>query len=450
MVYLQATAILIVFAGFAALMVARVLPALLALPAMAIGIALVAGTEPRVILDTVISGGAVRLSAAIAAVVFGGILAQVVRRAGVADAIVKRAAELSGENAVAVALAVAAACVLLFMALSGLGAVILVASLAFPVLLAVGVRPISAAGLFLVAMSVGGILNVANWQFYMDALGLPQSAVRSLAVAIFVPGLVAIGLFVALEVGRGRRLMWAVGGRSPGSRLSAAGYLTPVIPILLVLAPVALRPLLARWNAVAAPAWEFPVVAAMLVGVLWGVLTARRPEGGRVQLLSASVIEGIRDVAPAIGLMIGIGMLFTAVSSEPVKACLVWHDAETGEPRGPLAMLRITSPVAFVVVWTALAPLALYRGPLNVWGMGIGIAGALVAGGVLPPAAAMAGLMAVGQVQGICDPTNTHNVWVAGELGVDTQDILRRTLPYAWGFAAVALAVGAAMFHSSA
>ena len=184
----------------------------------------------------------------------------------------------------------------------------------------------------------------------------------------------------------------------------------------------------------------------MLIGVAWGVVTAPRPENGRVQLASAVTIEGLRDVAPAIVLIMGIGMLFLSVSSEPVKACLVIQDPTTGTESGPLAILRTTSPVAFVLVWGALAPLALYRGPLNVWGMGFGIAGLLMAGNALPGAAIMAGLMAVGQVQGICDPTNTHNVWVAGALSVEVQQILRRTLPFAWGLAIIGLVIGACLF----
>ena len=40
--------------------------------------------------------------------------------------------------------------------------------------------------------------------------------------------------------------------------------------------------------------------------------------------------------------------------------------------------------------------------------------------------------MSVGQIQGICDPTNTHNIWIASYLGTNTQALLRKTLPYAW------------------
>jgi H+/gluconate symporter-like permease len=458
--YWQAVGVLVVFVVFAVLMMTRRLPALLALPAMAAAIALVGGMGVMDMLGTVIGEGAMRLATPIAAVIFGGALAQVVRRTGVAESIVKRAAELSGDNAVTVSLVVAAACVVLFMTLSGLGAVILVASLAFPVLLAVGVRPLAAGSLFLIAMSVGGVLNVVNWQFYIDALGVTQAQVRQYALVLFVPSLLAVLAYVMIDVRlAGRRHMWAEDRRPPAPAVSPVRLATPIIPVLLILLPPVSRPLL---NLVAPSlgyepgteaheallGWEFPIVAAMVLGVLWGALLGPRPEGGRIQLITASLLEGIKDVAPAVGLMMGIGMLFMAVSSPEVKECLVTQDPATGEMTGPLTLLRVSSPVAYVLLWGAMAPLALYRGPLNVWGMGIGIAGVLVAGGVLPAGAAMAALMSVGHVQGVSDPTNTHNVWVGATLGVEVQDLLKRTLPYSWILAVVGLAIAVPWFLS--
>jgi hypothetical protein len=52
----------------------------------------------------------------------------------------------------------------------------------------------------------------------------------------------------------------------------------------------------------------------------------------------------------------------------------------------------------------------------------------------------MAAFLAVGQIQGVCDPTNTHNVWLATFSKSSTEKFLRMTLPYVWGFATAALA----------
>ena len=61
-------------------------------------------------------------------------------------------------------------------------------------------------------------------------------------------------------------------------------------------------------------------------------------------------------------------------------------------------------------------------------------------------AAVMAVLLSVGQIQGVCDPTNTHNVWIANYVGVDVQQILRATLPFVWVTSAFGLLIGAFLF----
>ena len=53
----------------------------------------------------------------------------------------------------------------------------------------------------------------------------------------------------------------------------------------------------------------------------------------------------------------------------------------------------------------------------------------MLASGVLPPFALLAAIMSIVQVQNVCDPTNTHNVWVATYTGVRVEDISIATLP---------------------
>jgi hypothetical protein len=182
--------------------------------------------------------------------------------------------------------------------------------------------------------------------------------------------------------------------------------------------------------------FEFPIITAMVIGIAYGLLAAPRPTQGRVQLLTRAAVDGIGGVAPAVALMLGIGMLIKAVM----------HPQVLDHVRPLLTSLLPGTRVGYVVVFTALAPLALYRGPLNVWGMGFGLAKMMTAAPGLGPAAVMAALLSVGQIQGVCDPTNTHNVWIANYLGVDVQRILRATIAYVWAAAAAGLVVAAVLF----
>jgi hypothetical protein len=78
--------------------------------------------------------------------------------------------------------------------------------------------------------------------------------------------------------------------------------------------------------------------------------------------------------------------------------------------------------------------------------MGYGLAAVFLASGMFP-GAVMGLLMSVGQIQGISDPTNTHNVWLANEMQQDVQKVLWNTIPYTWATAIAGLMIAAAMFY---
>ena len=126
----------------------------------------------------------------------------------------------------------------------------------------------------------------------------------------------------------------------------------------------------------------------------------------------------------------GIGMLLVATREPQFSAAL--------QPLVGGTWLR--NPVAYVLLFGVASPLVLYRGPLNPFGVGIAIFTALLTAHVLPAVVLVAAIMAVVQVQNVCDPTNTANVWVANFTGVPIVTITKRTLAYQ-----TAVAIGATL-----
>jgi DcuC family C4-dicarboxylate transporter len=430
-----ALALLAIFAVMAVLMYLNRLPAIVALPAMAIAIAL-AGRVPWTDLAEIISKGAFRLHEAYATAILGAVLAEIVSKTGVAETMVKKAAELGGERPLVLGLLLTAVVALLFTTLAGLGAVIMVATIVFPILLALGVPQLAVGCLFLLGMSLGGVFNLTNWQLYRQVMGLSTGTILSFALPL--AGLMAVATVafavVQLRPSRMRRYWQDPAPPTPPAFAPWYALATPVLPLLVLLGSV-------LYNRIARPVepFDFPIITAMVIGVAYGLLVARRPSQGRVQLLTRSSIDGIGAVAPAVALMIGIGMLIEAVT----------HPAVLENVQPVLAALLPHTRLGYVLIFTVFAPLALYRGPLNVWGMGFGLAKMMAGVPGLGPAAIMAALLSVGQLQGVSDPTNTHNVWIANYVGVDAQRILRATLPYVWVAAALGLVVGAVLFVAS-
>ena len=100
--------------------------------------------------------------------------------------------------------------------------------------------------------------------------------------------------------------------------------------------------------------------------------------------------------------------------------------------------------VMFILIFGLLSVLAIYRGPLNVWGLGSGIVALLAASG-MNPVAAMVALRLDSNVQAVCDPTNSHNVWVSDFTKVDVNEYLKKTILWIMASTFVGLVVASFM-----
>lgn len=420
---LRVVLILAVFAAGVALMMTKKCPAILALPLMGILIAAVAGVplndpDPEVpsIAGFVIGAGSARLASTIVVTLFGAVFAKVIQKKGISDTIIRKAAELAGDRPQAIAFALTAATALIFTAMSGAGPVIMVSQIAIPLLLSAGVAPVVAASLVLLGLNIGLLFNVSQYQLYVDVIGMDMEVIKSTSL---VMGAICAAVTVVYIIVNTRRAgaAWSVPASGPASHVPGPALLVPLLPIGLVF--------FLRWNA----------ETALLVSIVATALVTKPSQ--LVQVLSSSVVEGIKDVAGVIALMVGIGILLNGVSAPQTSALM----------QPVISLLLPTSPVMYVGLFTLLSPLALYRGPLNMYGLGSGIASVIAAAGALSPAAVGMALRSTGIVQCVADPTNTQNVIVADYADADVGDILRSTLPYTVAMAFACLAYAAATLY---
>ncbi|HHW56887.1 MAG TPA: C4-dicarboxylate ABC transporter [Clostridia bacterium] len=427
---MQAILILVLFLIIAGLMVTRKLPTLIALPILAIGIALIAGVplkmvDPKTKVDTgllayVIDGGAIKLAAAYVAVMFGAWLGQIMNQTGISKSIVKTAAELGGDRPFIITILVAAAIALLFTTVGGLGAVIMIGSITLPILMSVGVAPITAIAVFLFGMAIGLELNMGNWAFYITATGVTLEQVKNFALVLMVLTAITALIFIIIEFKRqGLKFSWAqVNEEDAEQKVNFLALLTPLIPITFVL--------IFKWS----------IISSFMIGIVYSVITTQKSVKNALNTLTKTAYDGIADSAPAVLLMIGIGMLLNAVMHPMVAKSL--------EPI--LKSIIPSSRISYIIFFSLLAPLALYRGPLNLWGLGSGIAGLIIGLKLLPPTAVMGALLSTERIQAIGDPTNTHNVWLSNYAGVDVNKLLLKLLPYIWALAIAGVIAASIMF----
>lgn len=417
------------------LMYRKKMNALIGLPSMAVLIGLAADLPFKTILSEIIAEGALRLHNPIIVVIFGAALAEIVQRSGIVGVLIKNTAEFLGDRKYLVTTLLMLVVALLFTVLSGLGAIVMVGSIVFPILISMGISRLNAACIFLIGLSLGGTLNLMNWSLFTEVLKLSQAEIMRYVLLYFPVTLVVSIAFIVIELRKesGTSFRLALKSESQSGGPNVFAYFTPLVPVILVFA-FGIRALLSDTPDTE---FQFPIIAAMFLGIVYGVVTAPKSAGPKAKLFSKSLFDGISNVGPAIALMLGIGMLLKAVANAQVKALLA-PVAAAVLPQGALS---------YVLVFTLCAPLALYRGPLNIWGMGSGLVALIKDSGAMPAAAIMGALMAVGQIQGVSDPTNTYNVWIANYLGTDVVKIMKRTLLYMWITALLGLVVAVFLYY---
>lgn len=407
MATLQVILIFAIFIAGVVLMMTKKLPAILALPLMGILIAAVAGVpfvsadaDTQSITDFVLSKGAVKLAGTISVTIFGAIFAKAIQKEGISDAIIRKAAELAGDKPTAIALALTAAIAIIFTAMSGAGPVIMVSQIAIPLFLSAGIEPVVAASLILFGLNIGLLFNVSQYQLYVDTIGMDMNVILSTSAVMGVICAIVTIVYIVVNTRSAKKsAAWAA--KAPAKTdVNPVALIMPLVPIVLVF--------FLKWNA----------ETALLISIIVTVLITKPKEA--VQVLSSSVVEGIKDVAGVIGLMMGIGILLNGVSA-----------TQTSSLMQPIISAIVPSnPIVYVILFTILSPLALYRGPLNMYGLGSGLAKIMVAAGTLSASAVGMALRSTSVVQCVSDPTNTQNVIVADYANVDVNDILKSTLPY--------------------
>ena len=257
--------IIAVFVAVVALMVTDKLNAVAALPLMAIVMCAVAGVPFKTIVNDVVGGGISGLSGAIFSTLIAAILGEVIRKTGIAEKLIRSAAELGGDNPYVLAVLCFLACGFCFIGLNGVGSKIMLGLIVFPIMLSVGVPKVIAAFVMLAGTSVGYFMNVSRWTFIGNLVGLEATdpLIKNTAVMILIPAVIICVALILIGIKvKGPVFSWAVkkndGEKSDKSKdVPLYSILAPIIPLVLVLA------------------FKCNVNAALIVGILYAILTTQ-------------------------------------------------------------------------------------------------------------------------------------------------------------------------------
>lgn len=360
-------------------------------------------------VNELISQPAMKYGSTIMVIVFGSWFGRVLVETGIASDISRQVIKLSYRFPLLAAVLVCLITAFIFTSAYGVGAVIAIAVILLPILESLGLKKNVAVTAFV--MSIGApmyvnIVIVKQIQLFFPqvvygpkylAFGFSAMAIQLLVVILFV-------LLHAKHLHRNDRP--AAQAKTNQPTVNKLTYILPVLPVLMNIC--------FKWE---------PIPVLMLAIALALLLTGKLTHGyHKLQdFVNQTIKQSVSDIATLIVMLMFLAM-FSAVA---VKV--------TGRFESVLTAVVPHSPWLLALVFGLLAPLALFRGPLMVWGAGSATAAVLAATGFFNPyfAFAMIIIPSVSMAVSTCI-TQSWNLWVVQETKLPVKTFLQTGVPFGW------------------
>lgn len=363
-------------------------------------------------------------------IIFGSWFGRILIETGIARTIIRKAVELGGDRPAITCILLCAVVTAIFTTAYGVGAVVAIGVIVFPIMLSLGVSKTLATSSYAMAVGCGLYFNssllkqaagtmVVNEQQYNP---LTSEWYRFAAVALALHFL-AIIILIIINVKKEKKVQtWAVNLQTDVPEQKSANLfacLTPIIPVSITIA------------------FGFSGIVSIIIAVVWALAWTGYLTGWNkiANVVEKTFHEGVSDVGLVLGFLLFLQMFIRAA----------------GECKDLLA--PIISPILpqntflLFLVFGILAFAALFRGPLTIWGAGVATF-VIVASTGLYPLSVLYPLFYIPCctiTTSIC-PTQSWNLWAIGYNKVKVRSFLKTVLPYILPLALVLEMVAYFMF----
>ncbi|MBP2636132.1 MAG: Citrate transporter [Firmicutes bacterium] len=369
----------------------------------------------KIVVTDVFQKSVENYGATIAIIVFGAWFGRILVDTGIAGYIIKKTVELAGDKPLITALLLSTVCALIFTSAFGVGSVMAIGMIVLPILLSLGIDKKTALGAYLLAVSAGMYLNIAYVsQFFavFKNVKYDDNYIHFAMIATIVHVVIMLA-FIIFNYNRnqksGRARAWAAGvptqKETKTSSLNFSCIIVPFIPIIMVA--------LFKWQP----------VPSFLMGIFLGLLLTRNmgTYDLAVEKIQKTLYDGIADSGLLIGMLYSVN-IFQAAAKQ--VAPILQH---------MLGGIIPTTPVMILAGFCILAPLALFRGPLMIWGSGIALVSIFQAMGIFSEMFLFALFLIppVAIVASAC-PTQSWSMWGLSYAKVEPKQYIQTNLPWAW------------------
>lgn len=350
----------------------------------------------------------------IAIIVFGAWFGRVLVDTGIAGYIIKKTVELAGDMPLVTTLMLSIVCALIFTSAFGVGSVMAIGMIVLPILFSLGIDKKTALGAYLLAVAAGMYLNIAYVnQFFavFPNVKYDDHYIRFAIIATIVHvavmcAFIVFNYFRSKKGGKARA--WAVGAAAEPKEVKSLGWycvVVPFIPIIMV------------------SFFKWQPIPSFLLGIFLGLLLTRNfaSYSLAVEKIQKTLYDGIADSGLLIGMLYSVNIFQAAAKQvSPILQNL-------------LGGIIPTAPVIILIAFCVLAPLALFRGPLMIWGSGIALVSIFQAMGVFSEMFLFALFLVppVAIVASAC-PTQSWTMWGLSYAKLEPKQYIKTNLPWAW------------------
>lgn len=362
------------------------------------------------IMQKVIAEPALNYGSTIIYIVFGSWFGRVLVDTGIAGSISSKTQVLGKKAPVLATIAIILVTALIFSSAYGVGSVMAIGVILIPILLSIGVPKKIAIPAFTMAIGAAMYINVVLFNQIKVFFPSVDYSGQYLAFGItaMVVQLGAIITFVLLHSKSIRDDHYeSIEGEQQKSITNHVKPITYVIPIL----PVIFN-LLFKWDA----------IPALLVSTLIALLLTGKMKNYTelVAFINTTTSRAINDIS---GLIMFLMSLIMFVGAATINV-----------PRfeGLIEIILPHSTLVLALAFGILAPLALFRGPLHVWGAGAATASVLAATNTFNPMFLLPLFYTVSIMAVSIDLTQSWNTWALTYSKLDAKTYLRMGVPVMW------------------
>lgn len=392
---------------------------------MAILWTVIGGIPYKEAITDIFSKPAMDYGSTIMVIIFGSWFGRVLVDSGIANSITEQAVKVSYKRPILATILICLVTAFIFTSSYGVGAVIAIGVILLPILQSLGLSKKVAVSAFVLSIGAPMYVNIViikQLQLFFPKVvygskylsyGFTAMGIQMLVVVLFI-------LIHSKSIHKNEVTQTEVSeGVKDAPKVPKISYVLPIMPVFMNLV----------FN------WE-PIPALMLSIFLVLLITGNlKSYKSALSMINKTITTAISDIS---GLIVML-LFLTMFSAAAVK--------NTARFSGILQSIIPHSPWILAIVFGVLAPLALFRGPLMVWGAGSATAAVLAATGFFNPYFAFAAILVPGVSIAISTCiTQSWNLWAVEHEKLDVKEFLFTGVPYGWLTSIINLLVAAAMF----